>query len=212
MYLDFPSLGNPRITAISTVQLFDDQQCDQILGACDPDAWSSSLVEYSSAEDVDQHGAPKRVHGVRDDVRRVTQQPLPPVPQAGLGEDWPMSHILRAIAQANDEVFRFDIRGISPNDPPSVLRYLATDQGCFTPHTDIGTVALSTRKISYSLLLNDPTQFSGGDLRFASKDEPAGRQRGTLTMFASFQQHEVTPVTEGERYVIVGWVHGPAFR
>ena len=33
-------------------------------------------------------------------------------------------------------------------------------------------------------------------------------EMGSITFFPSYMPHRVTPVTEGERWVIVVWVHG----
>jgi len=33
-----------------------------------------------------------------------------------------------------------------------------------------------------------------------------------MIFFPSYTLHEVTPVTKGTRYTLVGWVHGPAFK
>lgn len=69
------------------------------------------------------------------------------------------------------------------------------------------------RKLSMSILLNDPSEFDGGELKFKElKDlqQPTLKQ-GSVIVFPSFLEHTVTPVTRGERYSAVTWVNGPAF-
>ena len=47
---------------------------------------------------------------------------------------------------------------------------------------------------------------------FSHPDPSVKRKRGFLTAFPSFSLHEVSPVTKGERYSLVGWITGPAFK
>lgn len=37
-------------------------------------------------------------------------------------------------------------------------------------------------------------------------------KQGSIVIFPSFVTHKVSPVTEGIRYSLVGWVHGPPFQ
>jgi PKHD-type hydroxylase len=62
--------------------------------------------------------------------------------------------------------------------------------------------------------LSDPSEYEGGDLLLHTGDEPIviNKQKGMLVMFPSYTLHEVTPVTKGERYSLVAWVHGPKLR
>lgn len=80
------------------------------------------------------------------------------------------------------------------------------------------------RKISMTLLLNDPKEFKGGDLEFDYGRNDFGknddtietckeaRGQGTLIFFPSFISHRVTPVTKGTRYSLVMWTVGKPFR
>jgi PKHD-type hydroxylase len=38
------------------------------------------------------------------------------------------------------------------------------------------------------------------------------KDKGTIVFFSSNIEHEVTPVTKGTRYALVGWVNGPNLR
>ena len=80
------------------------------------------------------------------------------------------------------------------------------------------------RKISMTLLLNDPKDFEGGDLEFDYGRNDLGemkdtiqickeaRSQGTLVFFPSFVNHRVVPVTKGTRYSLVMWTLGKPFR
>lgn len=69
------------------------------------------------------------------------------------------------------------------------------------------------RKLSCSILLNDPSEFEGGALEMQDADESnLLKSKGTIVVFPSFMLHRVTPVTKGVRYSAVSWMSGPAFR
>ena len=72
------------------------------------------------------------------------------------------------------------------------------------------------RKLSMSILLNDPKEYEGGVLEF---DTPNGIfkckeliQKGSLVIFPSFIKHRVTPITKGKRLSLVSWTLGYPYR
>jgi PKHD-type hydroxylase len=67
------------------------------------------------------------------------------------------------------------------------------------------------RKLSMTLLLNDPSEFEGGNLEIAGKNMSHMKQ-GHAAIFASFLQHRVTPVTKGVRKSLVVWFGGEPFK
>ena len=67
------------------------------------------------------------------------------------------------------------------------------------------------RKLSMTLLLNDPSEFEGGNLEIAGKNMSHMKQ-GHAAIFASFLQHRVTPVTKGVRKSLVVWFNGEPFK
>ena len=69
------------------------------------------------------------------------------------------------------------------------------------------------RKISMTLLLNDPSEFEGGDLELLENKNTATRlKQGHAIIFASFLRHRVNPVTKGMRQSLVVWFGGKPFR
>jgi len=69
------------------------------------------------------------------------------------------------------------------------------------------------RKISMTLLLNDPSEFEGGDLELLENKNKATRlKQGHAIIFASFLRHRVNPVTKGMRQSLVCWFGGKPFR
>ena len=73
------------------------------------------------------------------------------------------------------------------------------------------------RKLSTTLLLNDSSEFKGGELEFhfnrkETKVAEELTSRGTLVVFPAFVYHRVREVTEGTRYSLVSWSIGAPFR
>lgn len=68
------------------------------------------------------------------------------------------------------------------------------------------------RKLSMTLLLNDPSEFEGGELKIAGVQNTKLMKQGHATIFASFLQHTVTPITRGVRRSLVMWFGGEPFK
>ena len=77
------------------------------------------------------------------------------------------------------------------------------------------------RKLSMTLNLTEPDDYTGGDLKFdfgphagrgRFKTCKEIRPRGSLIIFPSYLYHQVTPVTKGTRYSLVIWSLGKPFR
>lgn len=119
--------------------------------------------------------------------------------------------------QANREFFGFHIDDV---ENLQFTEYSSDYEGHFGEHVDIseGWVLDSEnkhRKISCSIQLSDPRDYSGGELLLKAHQIPDKTeiiQRGTAIFFPSFLRHEVTPVTKGVRYSLIAWFKGPAFR
>ena len=68
------------------------------------------------------------------------------------------------------------------------------------------------RKISMTLLLNDPSEFEGGHLELMAPGKFAELKQGHAICFASFLNHRVQPVIKGVRQSLVVWFAGKPFR
>tara|TARA_B100001094_G_scaffold332306_1_gene403823 strand:- start:1030 stop:1599 length:570 start_codon:yes stop_codon:yes gene_type:complete len=83
-------------------------------------------------------------------------------------------------------------------------------------HMDIEPEAdqKSQRKLSVTILLNNPNEFKGGELELKLGDEnlKAELAKGSMAFFPSFSLHRITKVTEGTRWAAVAWFRGPRFR
>ena len=106
----------------------------------------------------------------------------------------------------------FGFSNIQITEPAQVSEY---SKGQFYDwHTDTAidmNIEPPVRKLSMTLLLNDPSKFEGGNLEIAGKKLSPMKQ-GHAAIFASFLQHRVTPVTKGVRKSLVVWFSGEPFK
>lgn len=100
-------------------------------------------------------------------------------------------------------------------EEPQFLRYRTGD--FFVAHQDGNTPLLRLergrdRAVSIVLFLSDAASYEGGALVFTGSYEERYRRvaaeaaAGTLVAFRSETTHEVTPVTQGERFTIASWL------
>jgi PKHD-type hydroxylase len=68
------------------------------------------------------------------------------------------------------------------------------------------------RKLSLTVQLSSPDTYTGGELIIYPAQFVAPKDQGTMTVFASFMCHNVSPVTAGVRYSLVSWLAGPPFK
>lgn len=69
------------------------------------------------------------------------------------------------------------------------------------------------RKLSFTLQLNDPSEYEGGDFEtfYNGSHQKVELEKNMAVFFPSFLPHQVTPITKGVRKSLVGWVYGPLF-
>lgn len=131
--------------------------------------------------------------------------------------------LTRFIMQANQEaLWNFDI-----TEPEQVQigkyqenQFYKQHMDCYVKGGDVITTGngggvivpmISQRKISASLLLNDESEYEGGDLKILDETVSTKKQ-GTIIVFPSFMAHQVTPVIRGVRYSAVCWMMGPKWK
>ncbi|MGE3727369.1 MAG: 2OG-Fe(II) oxygenase [Candidatus Sericytochromatia bacterium] len=120
---------------------------------------------------------------------------------------WIYQRLRETLVQLNRQTFRFELKRFSA---PEILRY--EPSGFYAPHSDLGQGETSSRKLSAVALLSPPESYSGGELVFYPRFAPCSREQGTLFLFPAYLMHEVKPVSSGQRYTLVTWVHGPCLR
>ena len=121
-----------------------------------------------------------------------------------------MTNMSDAIEQANSQFWKFDI---SEKMEVQIMKYVPGDH-YDEWHMDVGnTERTASRKVTFTIQLSDPEEYTGGDLKISSMEsDPRVRTQGSATMFPSFISHSVRKVETGTRYCLVGWIHGPSFK
>ena len=84
-------------------------------------------------------------------------------------------------------------------------------------HRDCEKNTRPNRKISVTVQLSKPEEYKGGELQFLDLQGNPLKQlhdfkiQGSVIVFPSMLKHRVQPVTDGTRYSLVQWYHGPEF-
>lgn len=117
--------------------------------------------------------------------------------------------VAQMVRVANDNHFHWNL------DYVETLQYGEyKDGGHFNYHYDAPLRAKDNdnRKLSFSILLNSPDEYEGGELEIPGPGYGKTRiEKNCALFFPSSMLHRVTPVTSGVRKSLVGWVHGPNF-
>lgn len=129
---------------------------------------------------------------------------------------WLYDRLAKEIILINDLNYHYDITGLF--EPIYLLKYKVHPDGLkgkYDWHTDGSDQSLRQRKISSIIQLSDPANYEGCQLEIEYSCEGlpcTDKNQGTLITFPSYKSHRITPITKGERYSLVCWVSGPAFR
>ena len=121
---------------------------------------------------------------------------------------WIFDRIASATGTANRDYYKYNVLGITHS--LQLLHYSGDDNGHYDWHIDAGPGSSCTRKISVVVPLNDPQEYEGGVLDVNNNGTlvSAPQTPGTMILFPSFTPHKVNPVTKGNRWSLVSWVHG----
>jgi len=135
------------------------------------------------------------------DIRNVEVYPIHE------DESWVDKTILQLMINYNQE-YNYDLVGMF--ERPQLLKYSAPSKG-YDWHVDLGNGNASTRKLGFSILLND--DFEGGEfLVFNNGIQTVNLEKNQILTFPSFLPHKVNPIKEGIRWSLVCWLHGRCFR
>ena len=107
-----------------------------------------------------------------------------------------------------------DLPSIKRRNMPGVYDENNVNKNLLTP---IEGLVGKVRKLSITLMLSDPKDYDGGNLKFDFGVHVKDRykeicdgevQQGSMIVFPSYKYHCVTPVTRGTRYSLVIWFNG----
>jgi len=140
----------------------------------------------------------------KEEVRRVDQYHITFETET----QWIFERIMGAVHTANKEFFNYELLGMVHN--LQLLHYKDEDKSFYDWHTDCGNGLAATRKVSVVAMLSSDDNYEGGKLLLNNYGEviEANRELGSISMFPSYLLHKVEPVTKGERWVLVNWIHG----
>ena len=179
----------------TTTPLFTPEQCNQII--------ASGRAQKPQQAQVGMN----RPGGGTDTKKRITT--ISWIPFKEMGHMY--RDLYKFILQANENHFGFgDIR-ITEN--AQFTEY--PEGGFYDWHMDCDVNMQHeppVRKISMTLLLNDPSEFEGGDLELMAPGKFAELKQGHAIVFASFLNHRVNKVRRGVRQSLVVWFGGKPFR
>jgi len=125
---------------------------------------------------------------------------------------WLYQKLFNMIEEANGTLWNFDLFGT--NEFIQYTEYLASDQGHYDWHQDIGPGGPSLRKVSLVVQLTEAEEYEGGDLQIW----PGGniwtvpKGKGNVAIFPSYMMHRVTPMTSGVRKSLVLWAGGQHYK
>ena len=127
---------------------------------------------------------------------------------------WIFNKITESINYINLNFFQFDLENI---ELLQITKYDFKNKGKYAKHIDthyLNNSASQIRKLSFTIQLSDEKSYKGGELLLHTGENPTkiDKKKGMCTFFPSYTLHEVTPVTKGERFSLVGWVLGPRFK
>ena len=131
------------------------------------------------------------------------------------GDDFIINTVYDYVKGVNYTTWNFDLH---PQFVEMQLaEYNAQDGGHFDWHIDQALQGndLHQRKLSCTIQLTNFYAYEGGkfeleDPKFVLPE--TAYEKGSLLLFPSLVRHRVTPVTEGTRWALVMWFHGPRWR
>jgi len=117
------------------------------------------------------------------------------------------------VRAANYNALRVFVENIAPLQ---YTEYKAEQGGHYDWHVDVDWNEESwfDRKLSVTVQLSDPSEYSGGEFQFKETENPdeSCKAKGTVLVFPSYLLHRVTPVTSGTRKSLVAWFEGPRWQ
>lgn len=144
-----------------------------------------------------------------------------------LSEDWIYNEVVPFIKEANQKAdwnFEFDwCESAQFTIYGKKQHYDWHSDSYYEPYNDPSNINHfgKIRKLSCTILLNDPREYKGGDFQFDLRNVKKGSniitakelsEKGSLIVFPSHIWHRVRPVTYGTRYSLVIWFIGKPFK
>lgn len=167
---------------------------------------------YPQAEATIGHGGNKSVvdNSIRKSTLRWLHREDPRL-------QWLYFRLEHIVAEFNSKYFGLDLSAQSGGfTEVQFTEYHGESNQRYDWHEDCnwkGTTPFD-RKLSVVIQLSPSVDYEGGRLELHNDPLPDHlfRDQGDIIVFPSFNRHRVTPVTSGDRYSLVTWIHGPRLR
>jgi PKHD-type hydroxylase len=177
------------------VQVFTEQECIEIIKLGKKSNLNKALIN----------------DGEEDEKRRITDICWFRCEREYFSEfEWIYRRCTDVVKNINEKFFNYDLTFIEE------LQFTAYNKkgSFYGKHIDSTYEGNTHRKLSFTIQLSDEKMYKGGDLLLYNSKDPdnAPKGIGVMTIFPSWTLHEVTPIKQGERYSLVGWVCGPKFK
>ncbi len=183
--------------ATTTDPIFTPKQCQMIVNA----------GHQQKPEEAKVGGGKDGKYDTKKRVTTISWIPFSQLPEM-------YKTIENQLSIVNLNHFGFD--GVRLTEPAQFTEY--PKGGFYDWHMDLNAFGQDgqnpIRKISMTLLLSDPKDFTGGDLLFGElgNNKPTPLKQGQAIFFASFLRHKVAPVKKGIRRSMVMWFGGPPLK
>jgi PKHD-type hydroxylase len=184
-------MSNAYLTSVGQFpNVFSAEECQRLINLPIPAVDAGIDARSPGGERVDY------------DFRRTRDRAVPP----DAAHAWIYQRLGNLAVAANREAYHFQLNQVMT---VNVLEY--NPEGFFDWHVDLGVGLYSERKLSMVTFLTPPEEYEGGELCFMDRGPPLRLPRGTTVIFPSYLLHRVAPVTRGNRFTLVSWIHGPSF-
>ena len=183
----------------TTGPILTPQQCDEIIRMGQNQPRQVAGVSPGKPGDKKRSGIDKKYR-----ITKISWIPF------NIGK--PMYNIIEYwMLNTNANHFGFD--GMQITEQAQYTEYLKGEFYDWHVDSSIEMSNLSpVRKISMTLLLSDPKDFTGGELEVVNDKKRIHLKRGYAIFFASFLRHRVKPILKGNRKSLVMWFGGPPLR
>ena len=187
----------PLISEHHPEMMFTVEECKKII----------SIADNAYADDAGVGGGQGRGE-VKKKIRDADLYSVNPTPENA----WVFDKLGNIVSAVNTHHFDYDLAGITHSLQLLHYRHKPDEEtsGHYNWHVDSGPGHSAMRKISMSVQLSDPKYYEGGELEVFDHGGHvvASREQGSVHLFPSYMPHKVHPMTKGERWSLVIWVHG----
>ena len=186
------------LLAYTVEPIFTPQECQDIINKGQEQKSEDARVGNNTAASDGKYDIKMR-------ITKISWIPFKAMPEM-------YKRIERSMQQVNGNHFGYE--GMQLTEPAQFTEY--PKGGFYDWHIDADINCRHeppVRKISMTVLLSDPSTFTGGDLEFmAEGNKPPQLLQGQAIYFCSILRHRVAKVKKGIRRSLVMWFGGPPFK